>query len=76
MEASKSEGYTRGPEDVITWFDQEYHHKIGQQTVSTNLSTEYDYLDSDMRNDRQLTAARTRKPEWPALEFALFEWQQ
>jgi hypothetical protein len=63
-------------EDVIKWFDQEYHHKISQQIVSTTLSTKYDYLDSDMRNDRQLTAARTSKPEWPALEFVLFEWQQ
>jgi hypothetical protein len=63
-------------EDIIKWFDQEFHHKIGQQTVSTTLSTKYDYLDSDIRNNRQLTAVRTSKPEWPALEFVLFEWQQ
>jgi hypothetical protein len=39
-------------EDVIKWFDQEFHYKIGQQTVSTTLSTKYDYFDSDTRNDR------------------------
>jgi hypothetical protein len=60
-------------EDVIKWFDQELHHKIGQQTVSTTLSTKYDYLDSDTRKDRDLTTARTGKSEWPALELVLFE---
>ena len=39
-------------EDIIKWFDQEFHYKIGQQTVSTTLSTKYDYFDSDIRNDR------------------------
>jgi phage gp16-like protein len=38
-------------EDIIKWFDQEFHYKISQQTVSTTLSTKYDYLDSDIRND-------------------------
>jgi len=39
-------------EDIIKWFDQEYYYKIGQQTVSTTLSTKYDYLDSDIRKDQ------------------------
>jgi hypothetical protein len=41
--------------DLIKWFQDEFHHKINQSTVSLSLSTQFNYLDTDIRKDTSLT---------------------
>jgi hypothetical protein len=62
--------------DLIKWFQDEFHHKINQSTVSFSLSTQFDYLDTDIRKDISLTGRRSSQSDWPDLESVLFEWQQ
>ena len=62
--------------DLIKWFQDEFHHKINQSTVSFSLSTQFDYLDTDIRKDTSLTGRRSSQSDWPDLESVLFEWQQ
>jgi hypothetical protein len=62
--------------DLIKWFQDEFHYKINQSTVSFSLSTQFDYLDTDIRKDTSLTGRRSSQSDWPDLESVLFEWQQ
>jgi hypothetical protein len=62
--------------DLINWFQDEFHYKINQSTVSLSLSTQFDYLDTDIRKDTSLTIQRLSQSDWPDLEAALFKWQQ
>ncbi|EPX73046.1 ARS-binding protein [Schizosaccharomyces octosporus yFS286] len=60
--------------DLIDWFKEHFGRTLAQSTVSTILSPKHAYLDSQdfIRGDLK----RNRTPKYPALESALFEWQQ
>lgn len=64
--------------DLITWFQVERGHKLDQSQISRILSLKYEYLDTlDLQKDKHmLQAQRSSIGDWPALEGALFEWQQ
>jgi hypothetical protein len=64
--------------DLAEWFRQETGHTINQSIISKVLSEKYDYLDSfEKKKDKQsLQQKKQSSGDWPALEGALFEWQQ
>ena len=72
----KEENQKATQQELITWFLDEFNHKIGQSTVSESLGNHYAYLDNDKRKDKFLTQERTSKADFPNLEGTLFEWQQ
>jgi hypothetical protein len=41
--------------DLIKWFQDKYHYKINQSTISLYFSTQFDYLNTDIRKDISLT---------------------
>ena len=64
-------------DDIAEWFQQQFHVAITQGMVSKALDSKYAYLDTDKRKPHQLSKSkRSAVPDWPALEGALFEWQQ
>lgn len=62
--------------ECIAWFEEKFHQKLTQGTISKSLSHRYSHLDE---HDDCLTSdngCRTRTSKWPILEKLLFEWQQ
>jgi hypothetical protein len=58
---------------IIIWFQDTYHHKISQSTVSEILSSQYARLDT-YKNAEHPDKKRAREGNWPDLEAALNEW--
>ena len=56
----------------IQWFYEQFHHLIGQSTVSETLSDKFKHLDSGPAGNR----ARHRPAQWPILEAILFDFQK
>jgi hypothetical protein len=40
--------------NLIKWFQDEFHYKINQSTISLSLSAQFDYLNTDIRKDISL----------------------
>ena len=62
--------------ELAAWFSEESGHQLSQGKISSILSAKYEYLDTDIRSDKVLTSKRMVKGDFPALESALFDWQQ
>lgn len=56
------------------WFEAEFHRTVNPNTISDSLSTKYSYLDSEVYH--RPSQQRRTPPKWPALDQALFDWQQ
>ncbi len=62
--------------EMCQWYLKETGHSIVQGRMSDILSTKYQHLDDDNRNDRYLTSFRNVRADYPDLEQALYDWQQ
>jgi hypothetical protein len=69
----KGSGGATDHKSMARWFENTYQFAINQSQVSRYLSSQYEYLDS---NIIQPDASKTRTSHWPLLEEALFEWEQ
>src|SRR5277367_1783178 len=66
----KESGSATDHKSMARWFENTYQFAINQSQVSRYLSSQYEYLDSNIiRPD----ASKTRTSHWPLLEEALFE---
>lgn len=65
--------------DLAEWFTKTTGHSVTQGQVSRVLGNNYEHLDGEYTR-KELKAmkekSRRHKGDWPALEAALFEWQQ
>lgn len=57
------------------WFNEKYHHRLAQSTLSDILSSKFAHLDNCKRAQRP-DNERKRVAYWPDLEDALFDLQQ
>ncbi|KHJ32157.1 putative centromere binding protein cbh2 [Erysiphe necator] len=62
--------------ECITWFEEKFHQKLTQGTISKSLSHRYSHLDDYNASSIAENGCRTRTSKWPILEKLLFEWQQ
>ncbi|EPY50412.1 hypothetical protein SPOG_05200 [Schizosaccharomyces cryophilus OY26] len=63
-----------GQKAIKDWFEDTFQKNISQATISTVLSSKYDYLDhTDLVNEG---AVKLRPAKFPVLENALAEWRQ
>jgi hypothetical protein len=65
----------RKHKDAIAWWKAQYGWDLSTSTCSDILSQRYAHLDEGELTKHQLSAKRTRKPQWETLEAALLEWQ-
>ncbi|POS88070.1 hypothetical protein EPUL_000558 [Erysiphe pulchra] len=62
--------------ECIAWFEEKFHQKLTQGTISKSLSHRYSHLDDHNACPTSENGCRTRTSKWPILEKLLFEWQQ
>ncbi|EPX73104.1 ARS-binding protein [Schizosaccharomyces octosporus yFS286] len=62
-----------GQKAIKEWFEDKFQKNISQATISTVLSSKYDYLDhNEIVNEG---AVKLRPAKYPVLENALAEWR-
>jgi len=61
--------------DAVRWFEERYHHRITQSTISESLSSRFAYLEN-VPAKASTSSYRQRQAQWPLLEAILFEWYQ
>ncbi|RKF63810.1 ARS-binding protein 1 [Erysiphe neolycopersici] len=62
--------------ECIAWFEEKFHQKLTQGTISKSLSNRYSHLDDHNACSTSQNSCRTRTSRWPILEKLLFEWQK
>ncbi|KAL2315592.1 HTH CENPB-type domain-containing protein [Schizosaccharomyces pombe] len=60
-------------QELISWFEEHFHKKLAQSTVSSILSSKNEFLDNLDAENSQIR--RNRQGKYPILENALIDWQ-